>query len=279
MHILLVHDATAAADHAAQLLEQLAPRLGARVTVLETSRRQRLTRRAGRVPHDPDRALRSQDVPTEVQQVAGRPVPSIVARLERGDIDLVVLGGGGRRGVLTRLQGSTATKVLRASPVPVLIVGDAPLALRRILVCTTLEMPHGTAALEIVVQIASATSAEVEILHVLSQLPRLDGPTEAASPRSRRPDRALDAAEAQHVDEVVDVFTEHGVTARGRIRHGLVVDEIVDRARRLPADLVVLGAHDRPGLVPRLLANITKQVVDELARPVLVVREPSGRQT
>lgn len=277
MHILFADDATAPADHAAQLLEQLAPRLGARVTILETSRRQAPT--GGRVAHDPARALRSHDVPTEVQRAEGRPVPSIVARLAHGDIDLVVLGGGGGRGVLTRLLGSTATKVLDESPVPALIVGDAPVALRRILVCTTPEMPHGTAALDTVIQIAAATSAEVEILHVLSQLPRLDGPTAGGSPGSGRRDHAHHAAETQHLDEVVDIFVEHGVRARGRIRHGLVVDEIVEQARELPADLVVLGAHDRPGIVPSLLTNITKQILHELARPVLVVRQPSGRDT
>ncbi len=275
MHILFVYDATTAAGYAARLLEELAPRLGARVTVLATSRRWWPGGGAGRGAHDPGRDLASRGVPTEVHRVRGRPVPAIVARLSAGDVDLIVLGGGGGRGVLPGLLGSPATRVLRESSVPVLVMGDGPVALRRILVCTSLEMPHGASALEPAVRIASATSAQVEILHVLSQLPRLDGAPEGATPDFDRRDRAHEAADARHLDEVAHVFARHGVETGRRIRHGLVVDEIIEEARGLPADLVVLGAHDRPGLVPHLLTNITEQVVGELDRPVLIVREPS----
>jgi nucleotide-binding universal stress UspA family protein len=46
----------------------------------------------------------------------------VLERLERGDIDLVVMGTHGRSGLSRWVMGSTAEKVLRSSPCPVLTV-------------------------------------------------------------------------------------------------------------------------------------------------------------
>lgn len=278
MHILLAHDSTSAADHAARLLEHLAPLLGARVTVLGMHSRWRTGRRPSTNVHELARAFRARGLPTEVETVEGPGASFIFNRLAEGDVDLVVLGGQ-RRGVLSRLRGSTARVVVRRSPVPTLVVGDAPVAVHHVLVCTSLQMPHGTAALRPAVAIAAATHAEVEVLHVMSQLPHTGGRANTSSEASERRRDEHDAARDHNLDETTTVFVERGLEARGRIRHGLVVDEIIAEARRLPADLVVLGAHGRPGPVSNLLTNITEHVVDELARPVLVVREPAASDT
>lgn len=58
----------------------------------------------------------------ETDRRQGRPDRAIVRELEEGDYDLVVLGSHGRDGVARVLLGSVAEKVVRRSPVPVLVV-------------------------------------------------------------------------------------------------------------------------------------------------------------
>lgn len=57
---------------------------------------------------------------TEV--VHGKPANAIVAYVDEGDVDAVVIGSHGRRGVSRILIGSVAETVVRRSPVPVTVV-------------------------------------------------------------------------------------------------------------------------------------------------------------
>ncbi len=51
---------------------------------------------------------------------SGYPAQCILARLEREDYDLAVMGTAGRKGVAHLLMGSVAETVVRSSPCPVL---------------------------------------------------------------------------------------------------------------------------------------------------------------
>jgi nucleotide-binding universal stress UspA family protein len=60
------------------------------------------------------------DIPNQV--LLGPPALSVLERLERGDIDMVVMGTHGRTGLTRWVMGSTAEKVVRGAPCPVLTV-------------------------------------------------------------------------------------------------------------------------------------------------------------
>lgn len=278
MHILVAYDGTHGAREAARFVEQLATPMRARITLLAVSpRRQRSVELRQDLEDLADR-MRAHGLQVHVRMVTGQTVPAILGALATGDHDLVALGSHGDN-VLSRLLGSTSRQIIRRSTVPVLVVDRDPGALRRILVCTSAEAPHGTAALDLPVRISAATDAAVEILHVMSQIP----PTadididDVGLQRTARWHRDHDTTEGQHLTRIVELFTARGVEADAKIRHGLVVDEIIDEARTQPADLVVLGAHGRPGVLPLLLEDITEHVTDQLARPILIVKEPSPR--
>jgi nucleotide-binding universal stress UspA family protein len=57
--------------------------------------------------------------------VSGEPASTLVAELERGAHDLVVIGTRGQTGLKHLLLGSVAEKLVRLSPVPVLTLGNA----------------------------------------------------------------------------------------------------------------------------------------------------------
>jgi nucleotide-binding universal stress UspA family protein len=62
------------------------------------------------------------NIELETEQIRGRPDRAIVKYVEDNEYDLVVLGSHGRDGVARVLLGSVAEKVVRRSPIPVLVV-------------------------------------------------------------------------------------------------------------------------------------------------------------
>ncbi|HDG98929.1 MAG: hypothetical protein DRG71_10040 [Deltaproteobacteria bacterium] len=58
----------------------------------------------------------------EISKEMGRPVERILHHIEQGDADMVVIGSRGHGILKETLLGSTSHRVLRRSPVPVLIV-------------------------------------------------------------------------------------------------------------------------------------------------------------
>jgi len=65
---------------------------------------------------------RKHEVEAETLLVEGAPHRTVLEEAERLGVDLIVVGTHGRTGVEHLLLGSTAEKIIRHSPVPVLVV-------------------------------------------------------------------------------------------------------------------------------------------------------------
>jgi universal stress protein A len=63
------------------------------------------------------------------------------------------------------------------------------------------------------------------------------------------------------------------VTANALIRSGSPAVEIIEVARKLPADLIIISTHGRTGFKHVLLGSIAEDVIRRAPCPVLVVRE------
>ena len=67
-------------------------------------------------------ARKGTDVPIATALYCGVPSEQILVAIQQHQIDLVVMGTHGRRGIAHLLLGSVAEKIVRSSPVPVLTV-------------------------------------------------------------------------------------------------------------------------------------------------------------
>ena len=67
-----------------------------------------------------------------------------------------------------------------------------------------------------------------------------------------------------------------GVRVGKLIRYGAAAGTIVDAARELGADLIVLGTHGRTGLGRLLLGSVAEEVVRTAPCPVLTVKADSA---
>jgi len=112
---------------------------------------------------------------------------------------------------------------------------------------------------------ATQTGASVAVVTVDEvQLERL-----APVPRSVYVGRA-----EQTVTGAVQRLRQAGVEATGTVLNGLARDLVLDFAEQQAADLIVVGASDRPALATRLLGSVPLALVARSTRPVLVVTPP-----
>lgn len=124
------------------------------------------------------------------------------------------------------------------------------------------------AAARAAVEIAAATGAHVHVLHVLvnSELAAALGPHDG--------DRRLTGADAllAHVSRLAAAA---GVSVRTECAAGEPARCVLDRARALPADLVVLGSAGRRGPGQPYIGHHTQHILEFAEWPVLTVPAPA----
>ena len=88
----------------------------------------------------------------------------------------------------------------------------------------------------------------------------------------------LTALDRKPLDDALALAAEAGVDARAELLRGDPVDEIVAFADSFDADLVVVGSRGHGALASTLLGSVSRGVLREARRPVLVVRGVAERQ-
>jgi len=142
---------------------------------------------------------------------------------------------------------------------------ETPLA-KKILVAT--DFSEGSdEALDRAIEMAKVSGAEIEVLHVIELAEEFPfgttyfdadyGVLYAGVDRelARRADRARAA----------------GLRCETKIIEGTATTDIIQRAQRIGADLVVVGTHGRTGLAHIVLGSVAERVVRRASCPVLTV--------
>jgi nucleotide-binding universal stress UspA family protein len=114
-------------------------------------------------------------------------------------------------------------------------------------------------------QLAKETGAEVVVLAVDD----VESQRFEALPRTELLRRAQEAA-----DRIADRLAEAGVAAKPVARSGPAAATAIEFADEIDADLVVVGASRRRGVVERLLGSLPLDLVQRSGRQVFVVGEP-----
>jgi len=213
------------------------------------------------------------------RMAAGIPSEEVIAAARAEGSDLIVVGTRGKTGLAHILLGSTAERVIRGAPCPVLAVRTEPadnedgsvltrpVTLERILVPVDFS-DCSLDAFKYAVVVAKQAKASVMLLHVLEPVSYgLD--FDLGHFRSREYVREtwtkrLEelAATHQHPDMVVEY----------RLRGGFPSDSILDSAKTLPCDLIVMGTHGRRGISHTISGSVAEAVLRKAHCPVIAVR-------
>ena len=198
--------------------------------------------------------------------------PAVEQMLNDRDMDLVIMGTHGRTGAMKLLLGSVAEEIFRRASVPVLTIGPSVREgahsggrFHRVLFATDFT-PEAEAAGPYAISMAQENQASLLLLHVM-----------------RNPD--LKAAEKKAQDSVANVMhqlyeivpqaAELWCRPQATVRFGNPPDRILEAAKELDADLIVLGVRDaagRLGAATHLGRTTAHKVVARAECPVLTVR-------
>ncbi|MBU6432820.1 MAG: universal stress protein [Nitrospirae bacterium] len=217
------------------------------------------------------------------RMATGIPSEEVITAARAEDSDLVVVGTKGKTGLEHVLLGSTAERVIRGAPCPVLTVrteqpldtdqeeGDLsrPVTLERILVPVDFS-DCSLDALEYAVVVAQQAEASLMLLHVLEPVSYgLDFTLGHIRTREQ-----LRESWTKRLEELASSHQQSHVQMKSGLRGGLPVDSILDSAQTLPCDLIVMGTHGRRGISHAFSGSVAEAVLRKARCPVLTVRSP-----
>ncbi|RIK23919.1 MAG: hypothetical protein DCC51_02055 [Anaerolineae bacterium] len=203
----------------------------------------------------------------------GQPWEEIVREGETGNYDLLMMGQRQSRPLLSRIRGLVTQKVVARTSLPVLIAKREARPLQRILICDSgAQSPSLLKLFLIHLPAILAGATDVTVLHVMSQI--------SAAPGIRDEDllwtaeQLIEAGtpEGAILEQDLAYLDELNLDLHAKVRHGLVVDEIVTEARSDDYDLVVIGSHRNEKLPRFLLNDLAHELVLDVDRAILVVR-------
>jgi len=210
-------------------------------------------------------------------ELAGPPVSAILEFLRDRNIDAVVIGTHGRRGVSRLFLGSTAEGVIRNANVPVFVVPptarpavDGAAAFTRIVVALDDSEP-AERALECALDVAEPGKTSVVLAHAVdvsriyetAAFHNYDRGTALA--RASEAGRALLARAATRAKD-------RDIAAETVVVEGGPSESMLELARTRDADLIAIGTNGRRGLDKMLLGSVAEGVLRTAPVPVLVVR-------
>lgn len=212
------------------------------------------------------------EVQTKIR--VGHAAEEIILEAEEGGYDLVLVGEKQHHRLVTRfLLGSTAVRVVEHAPCPVIVAKGQIGPIHRILLCDSgVQDPSLLSRFTNQLPKLIEGHEEITVLHVMSQI--------SAGPGVRGKQLRADAdelifehsPEGEWLKQDLQLLARLTVTPQPKVRHGFVVDEILDEAQFGQYDLVVIGANRGQGWRRILLDDLAHQIIVRVARPVLVVR-------
>lgn len=205
---------------------------------------------------------------------ASGPVSEALTAAAR-EFDLVVVGARGLHPLRDFALGTTAERLVRRSPVPVLVVKRPAAGPYRQALAPTDFSSDARAALAFAARLAP--QATLHVLHAYE--PPFEGTLRLASvPQAQIEQHRSEVRDAAHA-AMEAMLAELGLPAtriRRSLEAGYPPERMTQAAERLGADLVVLGKHGK-GLVEELLVgSVTLHALSRAQCDVLVVPPPKG---
>lgn len=203
----------------------------------------------------------------------GEAYAEIIHRAEEFAADLVVIGSRGHSGLERLMLGSVAERVVRYAHGPVLVVRETET--RGVVLAATDFSDPALPAIQAAAREAERRNARLVVLHVVDQSLEayaaaaggLFGAIGALPPPSLQEERRLAL-----LATLSDALKRDNISGEPRVIQGTPAGSIVDTARELGAELVVVGTHGRTGLARITLGSVAERVARNAHCSVLAVR-------
>jgi len=202
----------------------------------------------------------------------GNPVKNILHEVEIGHYDLVVVNDQPNHRISGLFRVAKVVRITQRIHCPVIVVKGKTHPIQNILMCDSgsPESPFLSSFTARVIDVLPGKQ-DVTILHVMSQI--------SAGPGVRGEQLRANAGEliethtpeGDLLERDLHSFDKSGLDPVPKVRHGLVVDEILAEAQSGDYDLIIIGAH-RQKWHQFLLEDLSRQIIERADRPVLIVK-------
>jgi nucleotide-binding universal stress UspA family protein len=206
---------------------------------------------------------------------------SIMAHADELGADLVVLSTHGQGGLKELFVGSIALRALTRGRTPILLVnptgtGETPsFACRKILVPLD-GTPVHEPSLPVASRLARGWDATLHLVVVVPTAGTLSGHMAATGLLMPSATRALlDLAEREAEAYVKGIGTglgAQGLSVTWSVNRGEPVAALLDAAKVVEADLVIMATHARGAMEGFWSGSVTPKLMQRLGRPILLVR-------
>lgn len=223
-----------------------------------------------------ERILTSAGIEKGIQKMVleGDVAHEITRIADEGRYSLIIMARRGLSEVKKIFLGSITAKVIGNAPCDVLVIPpDGKRKISNILIATDGSQYSNAAALH-AIAFAKTCSANVTVISVV--------PSESATPldivqsemqRELISEKELKEAE-KNVHSIKELATKEGLHVSGIIVAGKPYEAIIDTARNLGTDLIVIGSHGKTGLEKIFMGSVAERVIILSSCAVLVTRIP-----
>lgn len=218
---------------------------------------------------------RPEDV--EVKLRFGHPIDDLVDESTREGVLMVVMGTTGAGRLKSAVFGSTASRVLRRTAKPVLMVSESAQVgpIERILAPVDFSESSKT-SLVTAANLARLSNGKVWAYNAMTS-PPLTPYYPAAPPPSPKLLDALSEERSKKLQDVVDELEVGDVTQVLSVDHSeSIEDAILAAADDKDVDLICIGSHGRKGVERFFLGSTAEKLLRISTRPVLVVKRPES---
>ena len=173
-----------------------------------------------------------------------------------------------------RWRKSVAAQIVEHTRCPVLLVRGENRVIQRILLCDS-GGENSPLLSRLTAQFADLLAGEesITVLHVMSQISAGPGVV-GKQLRAEAPELiAAHTPEGVLLEQDLRVLAKSQVYTHPKVRHGLVLDEILTEVHSGDYDLIVIGAHKSIGWQRFLLDNLAQKIIAKINLPILVVKD------
>lgn len=212
--------------------------------------------------------------PLETTTLVGKAYAELIRAVQKQHFELLVTGTHGVSMVKKLFLGSVAEKVIQYCPCPVWVVPPGDIRpLRKILVPVDFS-GISAKALRHAGLLSERFQASLHVLHVLDDKDLME-----LAPVAEQPDKQIGAyrrelkkSSAEHLHEFVAKHLPATIQPEFLLAHGAPWQLIDSNAKRLDADLIVMGSVGRGGLAGLVIGNTADRVLKNTRRPLLIVK-------
>ena len=238
--------------------------------------------------HDVARRFSDQGMKVHARIAEGPPAETILEQANQEGATLIVMTTHGRTGIFRWLIGSIAEKVVRASPLPLVLIrsfrstpkGDLePVTaeeypFRKILVPTD-GSPAADAAVTPAEKFAHLCNSEIIVLH--AQTPVIY-PGEGAGVLPMELPLGPRASEDDPLTvRAAERFRDSGLKVTRLTVLGDPAAQIIDQSHAPGIDLIAMSTHGRSGLSRWVMGSVTERVLRHADVPLLLIRSEQDR--